>query len=45
MVMSALMYLPFLRAYERSLMKNEEQKAQNSAPMAKPSAVSEQGEK
>jgi PTS system cellobiose-specific IIC component len=34
MVMSALMYLPFLRAYERSLMKTEEQKAQNSAPMA-----------
>lgn len=28
MVMSALMYLPFLRAYERTLMKNEEQKAQ-----------------
>lgn len=28
MVMSAIMYLPFLRAYERSLMKNEEQKAQ-----------------
>jgi PTS system cellobiose-specific IIC component len=34
MVMSALMYLPFLRAYERSLMKTEEQKKQNSAPMA-----------
>lgn len=28
MVMSALMYLPFLRAYERTLIKNEEQKAQ-----------------
>jgi len=28
MVMSALMYLPFLRAYERSLLKTEEQKAQ-----------------
>lgn len=27
MVMSALMYLPFLRAYERTLIKNEEQKA------------------
>lgn len=28
MVMSALMYLPFLRTYERTLIKNEEQKAQ-----------------
>lgn len=34
MVMSALMYLPFLRAYERTLIKNEEQKAQQpSAPL------------
>ena len=36
MVMSALIYLPFLRAYERSLMKTEEQKTQNTAPMAEP---------
>lgn len=28
MVVSALIYLPFLRAYERSLMKTEEQKTQ-----------------
>jgi PTS system cellobiose-specific IIC component len=34
MVMSALMYLPFLRAYERSLMKTEEQKAQATSPLA-----------
>ncbi|ALB56219.1 PTS transporter subunit EIIC [Cronobacter universalis] len=34
MVMSALIYLPFLRAYERSLMKTEELKARNAAPQA-----------
>ncbi len=34
MVLSALMYLPFLRAYERSLMKTEEQKAQDVTPLA-----------
>ena len=34
MLMSALIYLPFLRAYERSLMVTEEQKAQNGAPLA-----------
>jgi PTS system cellobiose-specific IIC component len=32
--MSALIYLPFLRAYERSLIKTEEQKARNAAPQA-----------
>lgn len=34
MVMSALMYLPFLRAYERSLLKSEEQKAQDTVSVA-----------
>ena len=34
MVMSAVIYLPFLRAYERSLMKTEEQKAQDVTPLA-----------
>ena len=34
MVMSALMYLPFLRAYERSLLKSEEQKAQDPVSVA-----------
>jgi PTS system cellobiose-specific IIC component len=34
MAMSALMYLPFLRAYERSLMKSEEQKAQDAVSVA-----------
>lgn len=34
MVLSALMYLPFLRAYERSLLKTEEQKAQDVTPLA-----------
>lgn len=34
MAMSALMYLPFLRAYERSLMKTEEQKAQDAVSVA-----------
>ena len=34
MVMSALIYLPFLRAYERSLMKTEEQKAQDAVSVA-----------
>ena len=34
MVMSAVIYLPFLRAYERSLMKTEVEKAKNSVPVA-----------
>ena len=34
MVMSAVIYLPFLRAYERSLMKTEVEKAKNSIPVA-----------
>lgn len=34
MVMSALIYLPFLRAYERSLLKTEEQKAQDAVSVA-----------
>lgn len=34
MVMSAVIYLPFLRAYERSLMKTEVEKAKNSVPLA-----------
>ena len=34
MVMSAVIYLPFLRAYERSLMKTEVEKAKNAAPVA-----------
>jgi PTS system cellobiose-specific IIC component len=38
MVMSAIMYLPFLRAYERSLMKNEEQKAQATVGAAEPAS-------
>ena len=34
MVMSALIYLPFLRAYERSLMKTEVEKAKAAVPVA-----------
>ena len=34
MVMSAVIYLPFLRAYERSLMKTEVEKAKNTVPVA-----------
>jgi PTS system cellobiose-specific IIC component len=34
MVMSAVIYLPFLRAYERSLMKTEVEKTKNSVPVA-----------
>jgi PTS system cellobiose-specific IIC component len=34
MFISAAMYLPFLRAYERSLMKTEEQKLKAAAPLA-----------
>lgn len=34
MVMSAVIYLPFLRAYERSLIKNEVEKAKSVAPVA-----------
>ncbi|ORM50823.1 PTS cellobiose transporter subunit IIC [Pantoea conspicua] len=34
MVLSALCYLPFLRAYERSLMKAELEKTQSHAPLA-----------
>ncbi|TCV94295.1 PTS sugar transporter subunit IIC [Biostraticola tofi] len=33
MVLSALLYLPFLRAYERSLLKTEAEKAQHTAPL------------
>ncbi|WP_409513679.1 hypothetical protein, partial [Klebsiella pneumoniae] len=29
-----VIYLPFLRAYERSLMKTEVEKAKNSVPVA-----------
>ncbi|GKW02195.1 permease IIC component [Pectobacterium carotovorum subsp. carotovorum] len=35
MVFSALMYLPFLRAYERTLMKTEEQKIQGDTSLTK----------
>ncbi|MEI7308351.1 PTS sugar transporter subunit IIC [Pectobacterium carotovorum] len=35
MVFSALMYLPFLRAYERTLMKTEEQKIQDDISLTK----------
>ncbi|MCL6328604.1 PTS sugar transporter subunit IIC [Pectobacterium carotovorum subsp. carotovorum] len=35
MVFSALMYLPFLRAYERTLMKTEEQKIQGDLSLTK----------
>ena len=34
MLISAAMYLPFLRAYERSLMKTEEQKLKAATPLA-----------
>ena len=34
MVMSAVIYLPFLRAYERSLMKTEVEKAKAAVPVA-----------
>lgn len=34
MVMSAVIYLPFLRAYERSLLKTEVEKAKNVVPVA-----------
>ncbi|MCU6321432.1 PTS sugar transporter subunit IIC, partial [Klebsiella aerogenes] len=34
MVMSAVIYLPFLRAYERSLIKNEVEKAKSVASVA-----------
>jgi len=34
MLVSAAMYLPFLRAYERSLMKTEEQKLKTASPLA-----------
>ena len=34
MLISAAMYLPFLRAYERSLMKSEEQKLKATSPLA-----------
>jgi len=40
MVLSALCYLPFLRAYERSLMKNEQEKAQANAPLAETAGTS-----
>jgi len=36
MLMSALMYLPFLRAYERSLIKAEEKKIKDAAPAGHP---------
>ena len=34
MLISAAMYIPFLRAYERSLMKTEEQKLKAATPLA-----------
>jgi len=36
MLMSALMYLPFLRAYERSLIKAEEKKIKDAPPAGQP---------
>lgn len=44
MAFSALCYLPFLRAYERSLMKNEPEKSQSPAPLAKTAGTPDSSE-